>query len=325
MSHKFKVLVTRKIPQKAIDILHNECEIDYWNSDDIISVDLMAKKLIGKHGLLCLLTDSIDSELLNNAGNQLKVVSTMSVGVDHINLQECEKRNIRVGYTPDILTSATAELAVGLLLSVSRRIVEGVNCVKNNTWGPWKPMWMCGPSLKGATVGIFGLGRIGQAIVDRLQAFKVDEFIYNSASRKSPELENKLKIRYVSFENMLERSDFIISCCALNSSTTNIFNKTAFSRMKKTCVFINIARGKVVNQDDLFDALSSNLIAACGLDVTEPEPLPSNHKLLTMKNCVITPHIGSASYETRTQMAVLAAQNLLCGLKEQEMPAQYKM
>jgi len=325
MSHKFKVLVTRKIPQKAIDILHNECEIDYWNSDDIISVDLMAKKLIGKHGLLCLLTDSIDSELLNNAGNQLKVVSTMSVGVDHINLQECEKRNIRVGYTPDILTSATAELAVGLLLSVSRRIVEGVNCVKNNTWGPWKPMWMCGPSLKGATVGIFGLGRIGQAIVDRLQAFKVDEFIYNSASRKSPELENKLKIRYVSFENMLERSDFIISCCALNSSTTNIFNKTAFSRMKKTCVFINIARGKVVDQDDLFDALSSNLIAACGLDVTEPEPLPSNHKLLTMKNCVITPHIGSASYETRTQMAVLAAQNLLCGLKEQEMPAQYKM
>jgi len=325
MSHKFKVLVTRRIPQKAIDILHNECEVDYWNSDDCISEEVLTKKIKNKHGLLCLLTDTINSKILDNAGNQLKVVSTMSVGVDHIDLQECEKRNIKVGYTPDILTSATAELAVGLLLSVSRRIVEGVNSVKNNTWGPWKPMWMCGPSLQGATVGIFGMGRIGQAIVDRLRPFKVDKFIYNSASKKSPELESRLEVDYVSFEDLLERSDFIVSSCALNSSTENIFNKTAFAKMKKNCIFTNIARGKVVNQNDLFEALSSNQIAGCGLDVTDPEPLPGDHKLLTLNNCVITPHIGSASLETRTQMAVMAAENLLCGLKQQKMPAQYKI
>lgn len=325
MSNKYKVLVTRRIPQAAINLLSETCEIDQWNEDDVIPRLMLEQKSVGKDGILCLLTDKIDRDLLQKSGDQLKVVSTMSVGVDHISLSDCGLKNIKVGYTPDILTSATAELTVGLLLATSRKIVEGTKSVKEGTWGTWKPMWMCGPSLDGSTVGVFGFGRIGQAVVERLRPFNVKKFLFNSSTKKSDEFQKKVGADFVSFDELLDRSDFLISCCALNDRTQKIFNKEAFEKMKKSSVFVNIARGGVVNQEDLYHALSSGGIGAAGLDVTDPEPLPCDHQLLTLDNCVITPHIGSASHETREQMGVLAARNLLAALRDEKMPAPYHL
>ncbi|XP_027734927.1 glyoxylate reductase/hydroxypyruvate reductase isoform X2 [Empidonax traillii] len=240
-------------------------------------------------GLLCLLSDRIDREVLDAAGPSLKVISTMSVGFDHLALDEIKKRGIRVGYTPDVLTDATAELSVALLLSACRRLPEAAEQVKSGGWTTWKPLWMCGYGLSDSTVGIIGLGRI------------------------------------VPLTRLAEESDFVVVTCALTPATQGMCNKDFFSRMKKTSVFVNTSRGTVVNQEDLYEALSQGRIAAAGLDVTTPEPLPTDHPLLSLKNCVILPHIGSATYATRSTMAVLAANNLLAGLRGEPMPHELKL
>ena len=268
----------------------------------------------------------------------------MSVGFDHIDLNACRARGVRVGFTPDVLTDATAELTVALALAATRRLMEGefsslsfvlyltlcltsvivlgVEAVKSGAWGTWSPMWLCGPSLKGSTVGIVGLGRIGSAVAERLRPFGVSQILYNSRTRKTNEVERGAKL--VSLDELLTQSDFVIVTCALTPDTKELFNERAFSLMKPTAVFINTSRGGIVDQQALYAALKSNRIFAAGLDVTSPEPLPTDSPLLSLPNCVVLPHIGSATIETRSMMAELCAKNIVAALNGDTMPAELK-
>ncbi|XP_033109259.1 glyoxylate reductase/hydroxypyruvate reductase-like [Anneissia japonica] len=317
------IYVTRKISPKALDILKKRYSVTMWESEDPVPRDELLKRIVGCDGLYCLITEKIDANVIDAAGTNLTTISTMSVGVDHIDLPTCKQRNIKVGFTPDVLTDATAELTVALLLATSRRIVEGVNEVKSGGWGSWKPFWMCGPGLLGSTVGIVGLGRIGQAVANRLKPFGVTRFLYNNRNPK-PEADI-ISAEFVSFEQLLEQSDFVIICCALNPDTKEMFNRHAFKKMKSSAILVNTSRGGVVQQEDLYHALKTGQIRAAGLDVTTPEPLPTDHKLLTLKNCVVLPHIGSATEDTREAMSVLAAENLVAGLEGSPMPYQFNL
>ncbi|XP_045418428.1 glyoxylate reductase/hydroxypyruvate reductase isoform X1 [Lemur catta] len=335
-----KVFITRRIPPEGIAALSRaaDCEVEQWDSDEPIPDKELERGLAGAHGLLCLLSDRVDKRLLDAAGANLKVISTMSVGVDHLALDEIKKRENarwlvitsicphvhRSGYTPDVLTDTTAELAVSLLLTTCRRLPEAIEEVKNGGWTSWKPLWMCGYGLTQSTVGIIGLGRIGQAIARRLKPFGVQKFLYTGRQPR-PEEAAEFQAEFVSVPQLAAQSDFIVVTCSLTPATRGLCNKDVFQKMKKTAVFVNISRGDVVNQDDLYQALASGQIAAAGLDVTTPEPLPTNHPLLTLKNCVILPHIGSATYRTRNTMSLLAANNLLAGLRGEPMPSELKL
>ncbi|NP_001165338.1 glyoxylate reductase/hydroxypyruvate reductase-like protein [Xenopus laevis] len=321
-----KVYITRRIPPDGLKALQQagSCEIQQWDSDDPVPRSELLKKVSGIHALYCLLTEKIDKEVLDAAGPSLKVVSTMSVGYDHLSLDELKNRGIRVGFTPDVLTEAVAELTIALLLATSRRLIEAVEEAKNGGWGTWKPLWMCGSGLTESTVGIIGLGRIGEAIVNRLRPFGVKKFLYNDIAPRE-ELAAKISVDFVSLEELAKQSDFLLVCCALTPETQGMCNKGLFSKMKRSSVFINTSRGAVVNQEDLYHALANGQIASAGLDVTVPEPLPTNHPLFKLKNCVILPHIASATVETRNAMAALAAHNLLAGLKGEAMPKELKL
>lgn len=315
------VYVTRRIPAEAMKLLSPGCTVKQWDSDAPVPQDELLKNVVGVQGLYCLLTDNIDKSVLDAAGPGLKVISTMSVGFNHIDVKECQRRNIPVGFTPDVLTDATAELTVALLLATSRRLLEAAEEVKSGGWGSWVPLWMCGSGLSGSTVGIVGLGRIGVAVGQRLLPFGVSKLIYSGRSPKEDPAA-KLGAEFVSFEELLEDSDFVIVCCSLTNETRHLFNNQTFKKMKKSAIIINSSRGDVVKQDDLYSALVDGEIAAAGLDVTTPEPLPTDDPLLTLPNCVVLPHIGSATVKSRTAMAVLAAKNLLAGLHDQPLLAQ---
>uniref|UniRef100_A0A3B4ET14 Glyoxylate reductase/hydroxypyruvate reductase n=1 Tax=Pundamilia nyererei TaxID=303518 RepID=A0A3B4ET14_9CICH len=288
MSTLRRVYVTRQIPPEGLKILRKSGQVQFelWDSDDIpVPRKELLQKVKGVDGLLCTLTEKIDAELLDAAGPNLKVLSTMSVGFDHLSLDELKKRG---------------------------------------GWGTWRTLWLCGYELANSTVGILGLGRIGVAIAERLAPFKVRKFIYTDVAPR-PELASAINAEYVSFDELAKQSDFLAVCCALTPETKEICNKNLFSKMKKTSIFINTSRGGVVNQEDLYEALSTGQIAGAGLDVTVPEPLPTNHPLFTLKNCVILPHIASASYTTRDAMSSLAANNLLLGLRGQPMIKELKL
>ncbi|XP_062404800.1 glyoxylate reductase/hydroxypyruvate reductase [Sardina pilchardus] len=320
-----KVFVTRRIPQEGMKILKQAgvCNLSVWDSDEPVPRADLLNGVAGAHGLVCLLSDRIDAEVLDAAGPNLKVISTMSVGFDHLSIDEIKKRGIRVGYTPDVLTDATAELTVALLLATARRLPEGVNEVKSGGWSTWKPLWLCGYGLSGSTVGVIGLGRIGLAIAKRLMPFGVKKLLYTGRGAK-PEAK-EVGGEFVPLDALVSQSDFVVVSCSLTPATQGLCDKAFFSKMKKTAVFINTSRGAVVNQEDLHEALSSGTIAAAGLDVTTPEPLPTDHPLLTLNNCVILPHIGSATYATRGIMAELTANNLLAGLTGAAMPTELKI
>ncbi|XP_033829839.1 glyoxylate reductase/hydroxypyruvate reductase [Periophthalmus magnuspinnatus] len=320
-----KVFVTRRIPPEGMQILSSAgvCEMSVWDSDEPVPKTELLKGVQGAAGILCLLSDKIDAEVLNAAGPNLKVISTLSVGFDHLALDEIKKRGIRVGYTPDVLTDATAELTVALLLATARRLPEGVEEVKNGGWSTWKPLWLCGYGLSGSTVGIIGLGRIGMAIAQRLMPFGVKRLLYTGRTAKPHAAE--VNGEFAPIDTLLSESDFIVISCSLTPETQGLCDKAFFSKMKNTAVFVNTSRGAVVNQEDLYEALKNGQIAAAGLDVTTPEPLPTNHPLLTLKNCVVLPHIGSATYSTRGIMSSLAARNLLAGLQGTDMPSELKV
>ncbi|XP_015231686.1 PREDICTED: glyoxylate reductase/hydroxypyruvate reductase-like [Cyprinodon variegatus] len=321
MSTLPRVYVTRQIPPEGLKILREsgQVQFDLWDSDDIpVPRKELLQKVKGVDGLLCVLTEKIDAELLDAAGPNLKVLSTMSVGYDHLSLEELKKRGIRVGYTPEVLTDAVAELTVALLLTTSRRLIEATHEAKTGGWGTWRTLWLCGYELANSTVGILGLGRIGVAIAERLAPFKVKNFIYTDVAPR-PDLAKVINAEHVSMDELAKQSDFLLVCCALTPETKEICNKDLFNKMKSTSIFINTSRGGVVNQEDLYEALSTGQIAGAGLDVTVPEPLPTSHPLFTLKNCVILPHVASASYSTRNAMSALAANNLLLGLRGQPM------
>lgn len=281
--------------------------------------DQLLNGIVGKDALFCTLTDKIDAEVIERAGPNLKVIGTMSVGYEHIDLNECKQRNIRVGYTPEVLTDAVADLTIGLLLATTRRLIEGSAAVRNGDWKSWEPMYMCGPAIRDGTIGIVGFGRIAQEVAKRLLPFRPRRIIYTSHSNSREKEAKEIGAERVSLEQLLRTSDVVILLCALTPETTHLINATTLATMKKTAVLINCARGPCVDQDALYDALRTNTIRAAGLDVTTPEPLPTTSPLLTLNNCVIIPHIGSAEIETRQEMCRTTALNILGALKNTEM------
>lgn len=313
---KPKVFITRPdVPKEGIDLLKKCCDVEIYNEERPIEREALLRGVKGKDGLYCLLTDPIDKEVLDAAGPQLKVIATMSVGYDHIDLSECKKRNIVVSNTPDVSTDSVAEFTVLLMLAVGRRLFDAESAIRNGEWiYSWSPLWLCGQGLTNATVGIVGMGRIGQAVLKRILPFGVAKVLYHDIFHPIKPAEDMGAV-YATFEDLLKQSDFVVGMCNLSDETRGIFNTKAFKLMKKSAVFINTSRGGVVNQDDLYDALKSGEIRAAGLDVMIPEPLPKDHKLTTLPNIKLLPHVASAEVSARVAMAELAANNILAGLE----------
>ncbi|WP_417729919.1 2-hydroxyacid dehydrogenase [Rosistilla oblonga] len=314
-----KVFVTRQIPDAGLDRIRTACDCDVWPEPLPPSHDQLLEKSAGCDGVLSLLSDRIDAEFFDRVGPQLKVVSNFAVGYNNIDVAEAARRGIAVGNTPGVLTDATADIAVGLLLAAARRMREGIDNVTNQQWKTWEPMGFIGQDLVGKTIGIVGMGRIGAAVARRLHFGWGMSVVYTSRSDK-PEIDSELNARRVEFSQLLSDSDFVSIHTDLNPATEKLFNDSAFAQMKPTSVLINTARGGIVDQDALHQALQSGTIFSAGLDVTEPEPLPVSSPLRSLGNCVILPHIGSGTVASRDAMATIAADNLLAGLAGKPLP-----
>ncbi|KAL5014074.1 hypothetical protein ScPMuIL_008344 [Solemya velum] len=306
-----RVYVTRKVPGEGLDLLKEKCTVSMWDSDEPVPKEELLNQVKGVHAIFCTISDRIDAAVLNAAGSNLKIVATMSVGRDHISVQECESRDIYVANTPDVASDSAADLTVALLLMTTRRLVEGLEAVRAGEWGPWKPAWICGMELMNKTVGIFGFGRVGFGVARRLRPFGVSDILYNDPYEAG---HAKGLAKYVSFDELLSKSDVLCICCAVTPQTIGMFNKKTFQKMKKTSFLINTARGAIVNHDDLYDALKNGDIGAAGLDVTTPEPLRSDHPLIKLNNCIILPHMGTNTVEARHSMSVNTAKNIIAML-----------
>ena len=319
-----KIYITRKLEEKIVEQLKQNYHVTMWDhAEEAVPREEFLNKVAGVDGILCMLTDKIDSELLNAAGENLKTVSTMSVGFDHIDTQELKDRGITLGYTPGVLSDSVADIAVTLMLNAGRRIPEATRTVPKGSWGAWSPYWMTGQDLSGATVGLVGMGKIAEAVAKRLKGFDCN-IIYHTRTPK-PELEAKLGIVQRPLDELLETSDFVSIHAPLTEETKDMCDSEMFHKMKSSGVFINTSRGGLVNQDDLYIALSSGDIYAAGLDVTTPEPLPTDSLLLELDNCLVLPHIGSASIRTRAKMGDMSAKNLVAGLESTEFVHQVKL
>ncbi len=310
-----KVFVTRLIPRAGLDLLVGACEADIWGEQLPPPRDVVVARARECVGLLALLTDRIDAEVMEAAGPRLRVISNFAVGVDNIDVAEATRRGIAVGNTPGVLTETTADLAWALLMGAARRVVEGDHYVRAGHWQTWEPQLLLGPDVAGATLGIFGFGRIGQAVARRALGFNM-RVLYTSrrpvaASYGATE---------VDFATLLRESDFITIHSPLTTATRHLFNHEAFGQMKAGSILINTARGPLVDQGALYAALASGQLAAAALDVTAPEPIAADDPLLQLPNCLIVPHIGSASIATRDRMAEMAAHNLLAGILGERLP-----
>lgn len=314
---KPKVFVTRLIPEKGLEIVRDFCDAEIWQAELPPTREELLRHVRGVDGLLCLLTERIDGDLLDEAGSQLKVISNHAVGFDNIDVPAATARRIPVGNTPDVLTDATADFAFALLMAVARRIPEAERYVHQGKWKTWGPMLLLGVDLKGATLGLVGFGRIGKAVARRALGFDMRVIYYDPGEAKAyPEL----RAQQVSFETLLAESDFISLHTPLTPDTHHLIDAEALSKMKPNAVLVNTARGPVVDPEALYEALKEQRIFGAGLDVTEPEPLPMDSPLLTLDNVVIVPHIASGSKTSRDQMAWMAAQNLVAGLKGERLP-----
>ena len=314
---KPKVFVTRIIPDKGLDLVKESCDADVWEGELPPPREDILKRVQDVDGLLSLLTDKVDSEVMDAAGPQLKVISNYAVGFDNIDVSAAAARGIPIGNTPDVLTDATADFSFALMMSAGRRVLEGDRYVRDGKWKTWGPMLLRGSEIKDATLGLIGFGRIGKAMARRASGFDMRVIYYDPSKQDQ---DNELNAIPVDFETLLKESDFISLHTPLKPDTRHLIDAKALSLMKSTTVLVNTARGSVVDMDALHDALKEKRIFAAGLDVTDPEPLPSNHPLLTLDNLIIAPHIASASVTARSNMAFLAAKNLVAGLKRERLP-----
>jgi len=308
-----KVYVTRQVQSEAVELLKKKCSVEMWASDEAVPREELLAKVKGVDAIFCTLNDEIDEEVLDAAGSQLKMVATMSVATHHIAIHDCKTRGIYVANNPDVASDSAAELTVALLLAVSRRCFEGVEAVKAGEWGLWQPMWLLGPQMTGRTLGIFGLGRVGFGVARRMKPFGVGRIIYSDVSHQS--MGDDLQAEYVDLETLIKESDFLVISVGLTGLTKGLFNKEVFKKMKPTAILINTSRGPIVNTQDLTEALQEKEIAAAGLDITDPEPLPEGHPLLNMKNCIVLPHLGTNTTEARLAMAIDTAKNILSLVK----------
>jgi len=311
---KPKVFVTRIVPEKGLEIVRSFCEADVWSDELPPSRDELLRRVRGVDGLLSLLTDRIDSEVMDAAGPGLKVISNHAVGFDNLDVAAATKRGIPVGNTPGILTDATADMAFALLMAAARRVVEGEKFVQAGKWKTWGPSLLLGADFVGATLGLVGFGRIGKAVAKRAQGFDL-HVIYCD-----PTAEPEYGATPVDFETLLRESDFISLHVPLTDATRYMINTDTLALMKASAVLVNTSRGGVVEPSALYTALAQKQIFAAALDVTEPEPIRMDDPLLTLDNCLIVPHIASASKQTRDMMSYLAAQNLVAGLKGERLP-----
>ena len=291
--------------------------MDLWPKELPPTREELLQHVRGVEGLLCLLTDKIDGEVMDEAGPQLRVISNHAVGFDNIDVNAATARKIPVGNTPDVLTDATADFAYALMMAVARRIPEAERYVHEGKWKTWGPMLLLGVEMKGATLGLVGFGRIGKAMARRAVGFDM-RVIYYSPHEKKPDPD--IKATRVDFETLLKESDFISLHTPLTPDTRQLIDSEALSKMKPNVVLVNTSRGPVVDLDALYDALKERRIFGAGLDVTEPEPLPSDSPLLTLDNVVIAPHIASASKTSRDKMSWMAAKNLIAGLNGEHLP-----
>lgn len=309
---KWSVFITRQILDPAIPMISKECNVIVANHRGRPPTrNELLKAVRQKDAILCTLSDIIDAKVMDAAGPNLKVISSYSTGIDHIDIKEATKRGIHVTFTGDILTDATADLAFALILAISRQIMQGHELVTRKRWKyGWDPHLLLGSDVHSMTIGIVGLGRIGSAVARRAKGFDM-EIIYHNHHNRNIQMEEQLGAKHVDMDELIEESDFLSLHCSLNRDSYHLINETNLRRMKNDSYIINTARGQIINEAHLIRALKQRWIAGAGLDVFEKEPPSLNNPLLKMKNVVLLPHIGSATLLTRTKMAEVSAKNLL--------------
>ncbi len=314
---KPRIFVTRIIPEKGLQLLASACDVHLWESPEPVPRDELQAEAAEAEGLLTLLSDPLNADLIA-AAPHLRVISQYAVGYDNIDVAAATARGIPVGHTPGVLTDATADLAFALLMSAARRLTEGVDHVRAGRWTTWGPKLLLGQDVWGATLGIVGLGRIGAAMARRGRGF--DMRVLTTSPHRKPALEAELGVEVVPLDELLATSDYVSLHCPLTPETAGLIGEAELRAMKPTAILINTARGGVVETGALVRALREGWIAGAALDVTDPEPLPADHPLVDLPNCTVTPHVGSATVSTRTRMSVIAAENLLAGLRGQPLP-----
>ena len=311
------VIVSHALPEAWLKKLENQCRFVIGPERGDGFAPELEQYLAEAEGVLSMLTVPVDEAFLAQAP-KLRVVSNMAVGVDNIDLAACVQRGIPVGHTPGVLVEGTADMTLTLLLAAARRLFEASGDARNGRWTTWTPTAWLGSDLYGATLGIVGMGKIGQAAAARAKAFGM-KIVYTSRSPK-PDAEAQLGATRLSLNDLLAQSDFVSLHTPLTTETRHLIDAAALQRMKPSAILVNMARGSVVDTNALVQALQEGWIQAAALDVTDPEPLPSDHVLYSLQNCLISPHIGSATQNTRRRMAELACDNLLAGLNGRRLP-----
>lgn len=314
---KPKVFVTRRIPEEGLAMVRESTDMKLWEDELPPPHDVLLREVRDVDGLLSLLTDKVDAALMD-MNPRLKVISNFAVGYDNVDIPAATERGIPVGNTPGVLTDTTADLAFTLLMATTRRIQESIEYVRSGKWKTWGPLLLMGQDIHGGTLGIIGFGRIGQGMAARASGFGM-RVLYYDVHRRT-DLEQSMRVTYADLDTLLRESDFVTIHTDLNETTRHMMNASAFAKMKPTAILINTARGPIVDPQALYDALKSGKIGGAALDVTEPEPIPMDSPLLTLPNCLIVPHIASASIATRGKMAQMAAANLIAGLRGDKLP-----
>jgi lactate dehydrogenase-like 2-hydroxyacid dehydrogenase len=316
---KPRVFIARVIPEEGLGPVREACAVDVWPDDGPPPRAELLRRVAGCVGILTLLTDRVDDELLDAAGPQLRVVSNYAVGYDNIDLAACARRGVAVGNTPGALTETTADFAWALVLAVARRVAEGDRYVRAGRWRTWGPLLLLGSDVHGSTLGIVGLGRIGQAVARRASGFGMT-VLYHQRSRVPEAVEADLGAKFVTLDELLARSDIVSLHIPLTAATHHLIEAAALSRMKPTAILVNTSRGPIVDGAALAVALRDGVIGGAGLDVTDPEPIAPDDPLLSLDNCIVVPHIASATRATRGRMAAMAAANLLAGVAGEPLP-----
>ena len=316
MSHKFKpiVLVTRPIPEIGLKILETHCNLIKNQKSAPLKYSELLNKVKGVNAILCFLNDKIDKQIMEAAGSSLKVISTFSTGYEHIDIAEARRRGIMIGYTGEILTETTADLALGLMLCIGRRLIEADKYLRTGQWKyGWNPELMLGRDLHHKTIGVIGLGKIGSAICRRAIGFGMKVLFTKRNFNQNDFSKNKSigKLEYCSLQRLISESDYIVLSCTLNKDSYHLIDYEKIRMMKKNAFIINISRGKIIKERDLIRGLKEELIAGAALDVFEDEPIRRNNPLIKMQNVVLLPHIGSASIDTRNKMSEIAASNII--------------
>ncbi len=315
------VFVTRLIHPEALDKLREFAEPEIWTQETPPPHSALVEASSRSAAILSMLTDPIDRDVIQAGSGHLKIISQMAVGVDNIDIIYATEQKIPVGNTPNVLTESCADFTWALMTSIARRVTESNQEVMQGIWRPWGPDVLLGADLYQSTLGIIGLGQIGQAVARRAVGFNM-KILYYSQTRK-PELEEKYGYRYAQLGELMQQSDFVSIHTNLNAHTENLINAEKIALMKTSAYLINIARGKIVNSDALTDAILDHKIAGAALDVFDPEPIPANHPLVKCKNVLLTPHIASASAPIRKRMSMMCVENIQAALKDDPIPYCY--